>query len=215
MTGSYPLAVTGGGTDQQIRFTTTEPTISWDKASTLTPAGDCDCNDNDLKIALLNALAESVPKTLKASMDQVTFRSISVLALESLLFPADQLITMEQGLVPGDLLVVGGFLTAVRKTAPNYNVTISAASGARGEFAGTSFENGKGTGSVTVTNLTKSFVFKYGPIRPELGGLTDYTVDIAAGTVSPGNILLVVDQPDPDNHPQQVILLPPGYGPAV
>jgi hypothetical protein len=148
-------------------------------------------------------------------MDQVTFRSISVLALESLLFPADQLITMEQGLVPGDLLVVGGFLTAVRKTAPNYNVTISAASGARGEFAGTSFENGKGTGSVTVTNLTKSFVFKYGPIRPELGGLTDYTVDIAAGTVSPGNILLVVDQPDPDNHPQQVILLPPGYGPAV
>lgn len=214
MKGSYPLQVKGSGTSQLIGFTTTEPSVTFDKSSDLAPASDCDCNDNDVKIALLNALGTSVPQTLKANMDQITFNSISVFALESLLFPADQLITMQQALVPGDLLVVGSFLTAVRKTAASYNVTISAASGAKGIFGQTSFQNGQGTSSATVNNLPKSFVFQYGPIRPELGGLVTYTVDIEAGTVSPATILLVVDQPDPDNNPQQVVLLPPGFGPG-
>jgi hypothetical protein len=214
MNGSYPLQVKGSDTGQMIGFTTTEPSVTFDKSSDLTPASDCDCNDNDVKIALLDALGTSVPQTLKTNMDQITFNSISVFALESLLFPADQLITMQQALVPGDLLVVGGFLNAVRKTAATYNVTISAASGAQGVFGGTSFRNGQRTSSVTVNNLPKSFVFQYGPIRPELGGLVTYTVDIEAGTVSPATILLVVDQPAPDNNPQQVILLPPGFGAA-
>ncbi|MBN1403543.1 MAG: hypothetical protein JW942_03625 [Opitutales bacterium] len=210
MTGNYPLAVDGTGSAQTIKFTTTEPTVTFDKSSDLKPNGACECSDNDIKIALMNALGTSVPATLKSYMDKITFTPISVFALENLLFPADQLISMSQSCVPGDLLVVGSFLAAVRKTNPTYNVTISAASGAQGVFNGTAFQNGVGTSSVTVNALPASFTFRYGPISPSIGGMVDYTINIEKGTISPP-LLAVVVQQDPDNHPANVILLPPSY----
>ncbi|MFC5743648.1 hypothetical protein [Dyella tabacisoli] len=210
MCGAYPLQVTGSGSQQLVTFTTVLPTVSFSKSSDLTPTGACDCNDNDIKIALLNSLAESVPATLQQYIQQITFRPISVFALENLLFPADQLITMRQALVPGDLLVVGSFLAQVRKTTTQYNVTISAAGGAKGVFGGTSFQNGQGTGSATQSGLPKAFQFQYGPIDPVLGSLVTYSIDIESGVVTPP-LMVVVDQPDPDNNPSQVILLPPGY----
>ena len=210
MTGAYPLEVTGSGADQLVKFSSVEPTVEFSKSSDLKPTGPCECNDNDLKIALLNSLGDSVPATLKQYMQKITFKPISVFALENLLFPADQLITMQQARVPGDLLVVGSFLPSVRKKAASYNVTISAAAGAQGVFGGKAFQNGKDTGSVTLTGLPKTFQFQYGPIDPVLGGLTTYAIDIEAGTVSPP-LMVVVDQPDPDHNAAQVILLPPGF----
>ncbi|GGA41182.1 hypothetical protein [Dyella nitratireducens] len=210
MTGAYPLEVTGTGRDQLVKFSTVEPSVDFSQSSDLKPTGPCECNDNDLKIALLKSLGDSVPKTLKQYMQQITFKPISVFALENLLFPAEQLITMKQARVPGDLLVVGSFLPNVRKSASSYNVTISASAGAKGVFGTTAFQNGQGTGSATVTGLPKQFQFQYGPINPALGGLVTYTIDIEAGTVSPP-LMVVVDQPDPDHNAAQVILLPPGY----
>lgn len=210
MTGAYPLEITGSGSGQLVKFSSVEPTVEFSKSSDLKPTGACECNDNDLKIALLNSLGDSVPKTLKQYMEKITFKPISVFALENLLFPADQLITMQQARVPGDLLVVGSFLAQVRKPAVQYNVTISAAGGAKGVFGGTSFQNGQGTGSATKNGLPKSFQFQYGPIDPVLGGLVTYTIDLETGKVSPP-LMVVVDQPAPDTNPAQVILLPPGY----
>ncbi len=214
MDGNYPLEVTGSGAAQQVKFSTLVPTINFSKASDLKPATGCQCNDNAIKIALLNSLGASVPTTLKNYIQQVTFKPISVFALENLLFPADQLITLQQARVPGDLLVVGGFLPQVRQTAPAYNVTISAAAGAKGVFGTTPFQNGQGTGSATQNNLPKQFAFQYGPANPAIGNLVNYTIDIEAGTVSPA-LMVVVVQPDPVNNPQNVILLPPGYGPTA
>ncbi len=215
MTGSYPLGVTGSGSAQVVKFTTLAPKIDFSKASDLKPAAGCQCNDNAIKIALLNSLGASVPGTLQQYMAQITFQPISVFALESLLFPADQLITMQQALVPCDLLVVGSFLAQVRsKSNASYDVTISAATGAQGVFGNTSFQNGQGTGSATQTGLPKQFTFKYGPIDPAIGNLVDYTIDIEAGTITPP-LMVVVDQPDPTNTPANVILLPPGYGPKA
>ncbi len=214
MTGNYPLQVTGSGRSQVVKFSTVEPTVSFSKATDLKPASGCECNDNAIKIALLNSLGASVPKTLKEYIQKVTFQDISIFALESLLFPADQLITMKQARVPGDLLVVGSFLPSVRKTNPTYNVLISAATGAKGVFGTTSFQNGQGTGSATQNNLPKTFTFQYGPIDPVLGNLVTYTVNIDTGEISP-RLIMVVDQPDPENNPQTVILLPPGFGPEA
>ncbi|MFT7009214.1 MAG: hypothetical protein ACJAXJ_003762 [Colwellia sp.] len=210
MTGSYPLEVSGSGAAQLVKFTTTEPIVDFDKASDLKPASGCECNDNAIKIALLNSLGEAVPATLKAYLDKITFQPISVFSLENLLFPADQLITMQQARVPADLLVVGSFLAKVRKTATEYDVTVSASSGAKGVFSGISFQNGVGTGSATKPNLPKKFTFTYGPIDPVLGNPVDHTIDIESGSISPP-LLVVVTQPDPVNNPGKVILLPPGF----
>jgi hypothetical protein len=217
MTGNYPLAVFGDGSAQQIKFTTTLPAVTFDKSSDLKPNGACECSDNDIKIALMNALGESVPSTLQTYMDQITFTPISVFALENLLFPADQLITMKQAVVPGDLLVVGSFLSAVRTKNATYNVTISAASGAQGVFGNTSFQNGVGSSSATVSGLPASFNFTYGPLSSTVGSMVAYTINIEtgtlylAGTTTPASLMVVVVQPDPVNHPADVILLPPNY----
>lgn len=214
MSGNYPLQVTGSGASQVVTFTDTLPTITFSQGSDLKPSSGCDCNDNDVKIALLQSLGNSVPSTLQTYIQQIRFQPISVFTLESLLFPADQLITMREALVPGDLLVAGSFLAKVRQTNATYNVLISAASGAKGVFGSTNFQNGQGTGSATQNGLPNSFQFQYGPINSALGGLATYTIDINAGTVSPV-LMVVVDQPDPVNHPETIILLPPGYPPTT
>jgi hypothetical protein len=215
MNGAYPLQVTGTGSQQKVTFQNLDPTIQFQQGSDLVPQSGCQCNDNDIKIALLSSLGDNVPGTLKTYLEQITFQPISVFALENLLFPADQLITMKQAVVPGDLLVVGSFLAQVRQKSPTYNVTISAASGAKGSFGGVSFQNGQGTGSVTKTGVLPQFQFTYGPIDPTYGGQVNYSIDIEAGTVSPANLIVVVDQPDPQGSPANVILLPPGYGPIT
>ncbi|MFK2891574.1 hypothetical protein ISS98_10615 [Dyella flagellata] len=213
MTGAYPLQVTGSGAAQVVQFANIQPEVKFEQSSDLKPTGPCECNDNDLKIALLKSLGDSVPATLKQYMAKISFKPISVFALENLLFPAEQLITMKQARVPGDLLVVGNFLPKVRKTNTTYNVLISAATGAQGVFGTTPFQNGKGTGSATQSGLPKQFQFKYGPINAAVGGMVTYTIDIEAGTVTPP-LFVVVDQPDPDKDPATVILLPPGFGGA-
>jgi hypothetical protein len=214
MSANYPLEVTGSGRQQTVSFSTVEPTVNFSKASDLQPATGCHCNDNAIKIALLNSLGTSVPATLKTYMQEITFNPISVFALENLLFPADQLINLQSAVVPGDLLVVGSFLAQVRKKTTSYNVTISAATGAQGQFGGTSFANGQGTGSVTQSNLPAQIVFSYGPINPAIGGMVAYTLNLETGAISPP-LMVVVDQPDPDGTPATVILLPPGFGPGA
>ncbi len=211
MTGNYPLTVTGSGSAQLVQFSTTKPTVQFSQGTDLTPSSGCQCNDNDIKIRLLAALGDSVPATLQANMAEITFTPISVFALESLLFPADQLLTMQQAVVPGDLLVVGSFLAQVRTPNPTYNVTISAAAGAKGVFGGTNFTNGTSVNSVTQNGLTPSISFRYGPINSALGEELTYSLNLNTGAISPA-LMVVVVQPDPVNHPETVILLPPGYG---
>ena len=213
MNATYPLQVTGSGSQQTVGFSTEQPTVTFSKASDLQPATGCHCDDSAIKISLLNTLGASVPTTLQTYMQEITFNPISVFALETLLFPADQLITLQDASVPGDLLVVGSFLAKVRKTNSSYNVTISAASGAQGVFGGTAFSNGTGTGSVTQNSLPATISFQYGPINSAIGGMVTYSLNLETGVISPF-LMVVVDQPDPVNHPENVILLPPGFGPG-
>lgn len=206
MGGNYPLEVFNEGENQEVKFSTTKPNITIDKSSDLKPTGACECNDNDVKIALMEALSTAVPEQLQKNMSQVSFKPLSIMALESLLFPAKQLISMSVAGVPSAALVVGSFLAKVRKTNPTYTVTIVAAAGAKGSFDGTDFQNGTAVNSATKPNKKASFTFKYGPAK---GNLVDYTVDIDKGTISP-EAIAVVYQPDTKN-PQNVTLLLPGY----
>jgi len=211
MTGTYPLEVSNVGTNQVIKFSTTNPVVTVDKSSDLKPTGACECNDNDVKIALMEALSDAVPAQLQQNMNQITFKPLSIMALESLLFPANQLIAMSTAKVPSATLVVGSFLAQVRQKNANYTVTIPASIGAKGSFGGTSFQSGTTVNSVTMTNRPAQFVFTYGPIDPSLGGQVNYTIDIDKGTVSPP-LIAVVFQPDTAANPQNVTLLLPGYG---
>jgi len=210
MEGTYPLEVTNQGTNQEVKFSTTNPTVTVDKSSDLKPRGACECNDNDIKIALMSALSESVPAQLQQNMNQITFKPLSIMALESLLFPANQLIAMYTAKVPSATLVVGSFLAQVRKTNPAYTVTVPASAGAKGSFGGVNFQSGTTVNSVTKSNMPASFVFTYGPIDPSLGGQVNYTININQGTVSPP-LIAVVFQPDTTANPQNVTLLLPGY----
>ncbi|QFY13370.1 hypothetical protein GBF35_48495 [Nonomuraea phyllanthi] len=78
--------------------------------STLTPGGPCACTDNDLRMRALDGIKGKLPTALKDQVGSVTFKPVSVFALENLLFPAAQVISLEQAYVPGDLLVVGNFI---------------------------------------------------------------------------------------------------------
>jgi hypothetical protein len=210
MTGVYPLQVFNDGTNQEVKFSTTNPTVTVDKSSDLKPTGACECNDNDLKIALLSALSDAVPAQLQQNMNQITFKALSIMALESLLFPANQLISMSTAKVPSATLVAGSFLAQVRKPSAPYTVTIPASAGAKGSFGGTSFESGTTTNSATVNNLPGQFAFTYGPINPAIGGQVNYTIDIEAGTINPP-LIAVVFQPDTTTTAANVTLLLPGY----
>lgn len=216
LTGNYPLEVTGDGTDQLVKFSTDVPKVTATKASDLKPTAACECNDNDLKIALLGELSDAVPETLKKYMQQITFKPISVMALESLLFPAGQLVSIGEARVPGDLLVVGSFLGKVRKktTDHKYDVTIYAAAGSKGSFGSDDFQNGQGTGSVTKTNMVPQITFEYGPIDSSLGPMKSYDLNFETGTVNDLTLIFVVVQPDPDQHPEKVLVLPQGYPPT-
>jgi len=211
MAGTYPLQVFNDGSNQSVGFATTNPTVTVDKSSDLKPTGACECNDNDIKIALMSALSDAVPAQLQNNMKQISFKPLSIMALESLLFPASQLISMSVAKVPSAALVVGSFLAQVRKKNASYTVTIPASAGARGSFGGTNFQSGTTVNSVTLPNRQARFVFTYGPIDPSLGGQVDYTIDIEKGTVSPP-MIAVVYQPDTTSNPQNVTLLLPGFG---
>ena len=211
MAGTYPLQVSNQQENQVIGFSTTNPTVTVDKSSDLKPRAACECNDNDVKIALMSALSDAVPGQLQKNMQQISFKPLSIMALESLLFPARQLIAMTTAKVPSAALVVGSFLAQVRKKNASYTVTIPASAGAKGSFGGTSFESGAKVNSVTMTNRPAKFLFTYGPIDPSLGGQVDYTIDIEKGTVNPP-LIAVVYQPDTTGNPQKVTLLLPGYG---
>ncbi|WP_041794617.1 hypothetical protein [Pararhodospirillum photometricum] len=212
MTGTYPLEVRNSGPNQLVEFATTNPTITVDKSSDLKPTGACECNNNDLKIALMSALSASLPAELQKNMQQISFKPISIMALESLLFPAEQLIAMSTAKVPADSLVVGRFLAQVRKTCPTYTVTIPASAGAQGSFGGVSFKSGDKVSSVTKGSMPATFEFIYGPIDPALGGQVTYRLNIQTGEISP-KMIAVIYQPDISSTTaaQNVTLLLPGY----
>ncbi|WP_413207811.1 hypothetical protein [Rhodospirillum sp. A1_3_36] len=212
MNGTYPLEVFDQGGDQLIKFSTTNPEVKVDKSSELKPTGACECNNNDVKIALMSALSDSIPEQLQANMQQISFKPLSVMALQSLLFPAGQLIAMSTAKVPGDSLVVGRFLAQVRKKSPNgkYTITIPAAANAKGSFGGQDFQNGTTVNSVTKSNMPASFQVTYGPVDSSLGGQVTYDVNIETGKISPF-VIATVYQSDADKAPQNVALLLPGY----
>ena len=213
MNANYPLQVMGSGRQQTVQFSTVQPIVNFSKSSDLVPDTGCQCDDNDIKIALLQSLGTSVPPTLKASMSQITFKPISVFALESLLFPADQLISLQDAQCPATCwLSAASSRRCGRRTRP----TTSPSARLRGprEFLEQRiFQNGQGTGSATQNNLPAKITFTYGPINPAMGGMVNYTLNLETGAVNPP-LMVVVDQPDPDNTPETVILLPPGFGPG-
>ncbi|MBO4269846.1 hypothetical protein [Microbispora triticiradicis] len=106
LSGTYPIGISGSGADQTIQIQNTTPEVRVGN-SKLTPGGPCACNDNDLKTRALNGISEKLPAALKDQVGNVTFKPVSVFALENLLFPAAQAISLEQAYIPGDLLVLG------------------------------------------------------------------------------------------------------------
>lgn len=112
MSGNYPIVIKNSGDyagkNQTIQLSNTPPNVDVSNTS-IKPTGACECNDNDLKLAVLAELAKDVPGALQAGMANISFTPISLFALESLLFPGGNLITMDGAYVPGDLLVVGHF----------------------------------------------------------------------------------------------------------
>ncbi|XP_038064052.1 uncharacterized protein LOC119734556 [Patiria miniata] len=107
METTLPLSVTGDGQNQSIGFAATESSVSL-TGNLKPPGGVCKCNDRDLQKKFLDNLKKILPKELVGVFNK-SFDAVSLFALKNLLFPAKNLITLEEGAVPGDLIVFGNF----------------------------------------------------------------------------------------------------------
>ncbi|OJT18195.1 hypothetical protein BO221_42730 [Archangium sp. Cb G35] len=108
MTGTYAITTGGEGKNQFIQIASAPPEVNVDNTD-IKPTGPCECNDNDLKLQVINTMAKSVPQALAKQMAGVEFKAISLFALYNLLFPAKTLIQTKECYLPGDLLVLGTF----------------------------------------------------------------------------------------------------------
>ena len=111
LSGQYPIVIQGSDKDQTIQLKATKPDVDVSNTS-IHPKGPTECNDNDLKLAVLAELKKDVPAALQDQLGGIAFQPLSTFALENLLFPGGTLITMTEAYVPGDLVVLGRFKTA-------------------------------------------------------------------------------------------------------
>ncbi len=108
MTGTYPITVGESEGLQTIQIASIPPTVNIDNSS-LKPTGPCECNDNTLQIRVKDEMKKDIPRAIQQQIAKVTFKPISIFALENLLFPAMNFIQMDCAYLPCDLVVLGHF----------------------------------------------------------------------------------------------------------
>ena len=78
------------------------------------PSGDISTHCNypglDIKSEFLKDIKEQIPGQITDKINEMKFNSISVFALENLLFPADKCINLTDAYIPGDFLILGNFI---------------------------------------------------------------------------------------------------------
>lgn len=106
ITAAMPLTVKGTGRKQDIQINVSNTGVSVDART----SGGGPCGTTDLQAKVNQQLRDNLPSQIVSKMN-VSFSSVSVFALNNLLFPSKNYINLQNAYTPGDLLVVGNFVT--------------------------------------------------------------------------------------------------------
>ena len=99
-----PLVVSGAGQNQSVQIQTSPASPVID--GTLDSSGPCTCNNRNVQEQFLSQLRQQLPAPLVAGVN-VQFKSVSLFALENLLFPGQSFIQLQAAYAPGDMAVFG------------------------------------------------------------------------------------------------------------
>ena len=110
ISGDIGLSIVGKGQNQLVQvspFKSSGDGHYFD--GTVQQHGDCDCdNEDEIQSKFTQQLNDALSQQLTTIFDQ-KFSSVSIFALKNILFPAKNLIDMQQAYVPGDLVIFGNF----------------------------------------------------------------------------------------------------------
>lgn len=105
ITAQLPVTVTGTGSQQALQIS-----ISNDSVQTRADIPDGRCTDQSFRTAVSDAFRKAAGDTIPPLVN-LNFPSISFFALENLLFPEGNVVSMSAGtFVPGDLVILGNFV---------------------------------------------------------------------------------------------------------
>ena len=103
---NLPVAVDGTGRNQSIKISMSNQEVT----VTGHMSGGGPSGSDDLMAQVNQKIQQQIPQQIVKNMN-VPFDAISVFALKNLLFPSDNVIKFEAARVPGDLLIVGTFVS--------------------------------------------------------------------------------------------------------
>lgn len=107
LNASLKFSVSGKGQKQDLQLasiSSVNETINGD----LEPGGSCRCNHHDLQQGYLDNLRTNMGPKLDSILN-IKFPSVSLFALENILFPEKNVIDLKEIYVPGDLVIFGNF----------------------------------------------------------------------------------------------------------
>ena len=103
---NLPVVVEGTGRNQSIKIAMSNQAVT----VTGHMSGGGPSGSDDLMAQVNQKIQQQIPPQIVKNMN-VPFEAISVFALKNLLFPSDNVIKFEAARVPGDLLIVGTFVS--------------------------------------------------------------------------------------------------------
>jgi hypothetical protein len=103
LAADIPVAIAGTGAAQSIGFSVTNGNVNI--GGHLSGGGPCGCGD-DLQAQFNQQLKNQIPGQVTSQLN-TKFNDVSVFALKNLLFTNGNLINMDAGNIPGDLLLTG------------------------------------------------------------------------------------------------------------
>jgi hypothetical protein len=103
---SLPTEIGGGGRDQTVKINLSNQNVAVDGRT----SGGGPCGSPDLQSKVNTQLKATLPGQVTSKIN-VSFKDVSVFALNNLLFPSKNYLSLQSVYVPGDLLILGNFTT--------------------------------------------------------------------------------------------------------
>jgi hypothetical protein len=103
---SLPTEVGGSGREQTLKINLSDKSV----AVAARTSGGGPCGSDDLQSQVNKQLQGSLPNQVTSKIN-VSFKDVSVFALKNLLFPSKNYLNLQSVYVPGDLLILGNFIT--------------------------------------------------------------------------------------------------------
>ncbi|MDQ3800306.1 MAG: hypothetical protein M3384_12710, partial [Acidobacteriota bacterium] len=106
ISASLPTKVGGSGQEQTVKIDVSDKAVGVEART----SGGGPCGSDDLQSQVNQQLKSTLPNQVTSKIN-VSFKDVSVFALQNLLFPSKNRLSLQSVYVPGDLLILGNFTT--------------------------------------------------------------------------------------------------------